>query len=293
MPIYAVTGASGNLGRLAIQELLNRDVPASDIIAIVRTTGKVADLAARGIQVREGDYTRPQTLGPALVGVNRLLLVSSSEAGHRLVQHRNVIMAAKKTGVLRIVYTSILNADHTTNPLAGEHQDSERALRDAGLQFTLLRNGWYTENYTDQLSKYLKSGNILGAAGHGKISAASRQDYATAAAVALLQDEGANRTYELGGPAFDLSLLARIISEVTGTRVVYRNLSVNEYADALQKDGLDQATADFVAALDASIAHGDLETSSADLPNLLGRAATGPTEIVRAAYKGLKLASGS
>ncbi len=195
----------------------------------------------------------------------------SSEAGHRLVQHTNVITAAKTAGVSRIVYTSILNADHTTNPLAGEHQDSERAIRRAGVPFILLRNSWYTENYTDQMGQYLKSGKILGAAGDGKISAASRQDYATAAAVALLQDEGGNRTYELGGPAFDLSLLARIISEVTGTRVTYHDLPAKEYADTLQQAGLDEATAQFVAALDVSIAHGDLETSSTDLVNLLKR----------------------
>jgi NAD(P)H dehydrogenase (quinone) len=155
------------------------------------------------------------------------------------------------------------------------------------LQFTLLRNGWYTENYTDQLSNY-----------QGRQDPRSRwpwQDPSgfaprlrTATAVALLQNEGANRT-----PPFDLPLLTGIISEVTGTKVVYRNLWVNEYADVLQKDGLDQATANFVAALDASITRGDLETSSADLPNLLGRAATGPTEIVRAAYKGLKFTSGA
>src|ERR1700736_2181473 len=222
MSVYAVTGASGHLGRLAVQELLSREVPASDIVSIVRTGSKVAALAARGVQVRAADCTRPETLGPALASVERLLLVSSSEAGRRLVHHTNAITAAKTAGVSRIVYTSMLNADHTTNPLAGEHQDSERALRDAGVPFTLLRNGWYTENYTDQLSKYLKSGEIRGAAGDGKVSAASRQDYAAAAAVALLRDEGGNRTYELGGPAFDLSQLARIISEITGTRVVYQ-----------------------------------------------------------------------
>jgi NAD(P)H dehydrogenase (quinone) len=291
MPLYAVTGASGNLGRLAVQELLRRDVSASEIVAIVRQRGKVADLAGRGVQVREADYTRSETLGLALADVNRLLLVSSSEAGRRLVHHTNVITAAKTAGVSRIVYTSILNADHTTNPLAAEHQDSERALRDAGIPFTLSRNSWYTENYTDQLSMYLKSGEILGAAGDGKIAAASRQDYATAAAVALLQDEGGNRTYELGGPAFDLFQLARIISEVTGTKVTYHDLPVDGYVDALQRVGLDEATAHFVADLDASIARGELETSSADLANLLGRAATGPTEIVRAAYERIRKSS--
>ena len=162
--VYGVTGASGHLGRLAVQELLARGVPSSDIVAIVRTRGKVTDLARRGVDVRLADYTRPDTLRAALVGVNRLLLVSSSAAGQRLAQHTNVIAAAKTAGVSRIVYTGILNADHTSNPLAGEHQDTERALREAGLPFIVLRNGWYTENYTDRLAQYVEAGEIVGAA---------------------------------------------------------------------------------------------------------------------------------
>jgi NAD(P)H dehydrogenase (quinone) len=270
MPTYAVTGASGHLGRHAVQELLARGVSAADVVAVVRTRGRAADLADRGVQVREADYSRPQTLGAALAGVERLLLVSSSDPGQRAAHHTNVIQAAKTAGTSRIVYTSMLNADDTTNPLAGEHQDSERALREAEVPFTLLRNGWYTENYTSQIGQYLEAGEILGAAGHGRISAASRQDYAAAAATALLDDEGGNRTYELGGPAFDLPELARIITEVTGTKVTYRDLPAGEYASWLQRAGLDEATARFVTALDVSIARGDLETSSHDLEQLLG-----------------------
>jgi len=281
MTTYAVTGASGHLGRLAVLELLARGVPASDVVAVARTPGKATGLAERGVQLRDGDYSRPQTLGAALTGVDRLLLVSSSVPGQRAAHHTNVIEAAKTTGVSRIVYTSILNADDTTNPLAGEHQGSEQALREAGVPFTLLRNGWYTENYTDQLGQYLQRGEIVGAAGLGRISAATRQDYATAAAVALLQDDEGNRTYELGGPAFDLAELARIISEVTGTSVTYRDLPAEEYLSWLQGAGLDEGSARFVAALDTSIALGDLETSSKDLTELLGRPATPLTEVVR------------
>lgn len=209
--------------------------------------------------------------------------MSSSQPGQRVAQHTNVIQAAKTAGTARIVYTSMLNADDTTSPLAGEHQESERALRQADIPFVLLRNGWYTENYTDQLGQYLQAGEILGAAGHGRISAASRQDYA-AAATALLADEEGNRTYELGGPAFDLTELARLITEVTGTKVTYRDLPAEEYASWLQRAGLDEATAHFVAALDTSIARGDLETSSQDLAQLLGRPTTSLTEVVAAAY---------
>lgn len=137
MATYAITGASGQLGRLAVQELLARGVSAADVVAVVRTRGKAADLAERGVQVRKADYTRPQTLGAALVGVDRLLLISSSEAGQRVAHHTNVVEAAKTAGTTRIVYTSMLNSDNTTNPLAGEHQDSERALRVSGVPFTL------------------------------------------------------------------------------------------------------------------------------------------------------------
>jgi NAD(P)H dehydrogenase (quinone) len=189
-------------------------------------------------------------------------------------QHTNVIKAARVAGVSRILYTSMLNADDSTSPLAAEHRDTERALRNAGVPFTLLRNGYYTEVYTDPLGQYLENGEILGISGNGKISAATRQDYATAAIAALLHDEGRNRTYELGGPAFDISELARVISKVTGTKMTYHDLPPDQYARVLQQTGMDQATARFVAALDTSIAHGDLETSSADLAHLLGRPAT-------------------
>jgi NAD(P)H dehydrogenase (quinone) len=286
--MYAVTGASGHLGRMAVQQLLARGVPPSEIVAAARTRANAADLAEHGVQVREADYSRPQTLSAALAGVDRLLLVSGSEPGQRLAQHTNVIQAARMAGISRIAYTSMLNADHSISPLAGEHRDTERALREAGVSFTLLRNGYYTEVYTDPLGQYLEDGQILGAAGHGKISAATRQDYAAVAAAALLQDEPGNRTYELGGPAFGLSEFARVISEVTGTKVTYRDLPPREYADALQRTGLDEATAQFVAAVDTSIAHGDLETSSQDLAQLLRRPATPLAQAVRAAYDLLK-----
>jgi NAD(P)H dehydrogenase (quinone) len=283
MTTYAITGATGQLGRLAVHELLARGVPAADVVAVVRTRGKAADLADRGVEVREADYARAETLGSALDGVDRLLLVSSSEAGQRTAQHANVIDAAKAAGTVRIAYTSILNADDTTNPLAGEHQDTERALRASGVSFTVLRNGWYTENYTDQLDQYLERGEIVGAAGSGRISAATRRDYAAAAAAALLQDDDQNQVYELGGPAFDLSEFARVISEVTGTLVTYTDLSAEDYTARLQQAGLEEANARFVAGLDASIAHGDLETGSQDLQQLIGRPATPLVDAVCAA----------
>jgi NAD(P)H dehydrogenase (quinone) len=293
MPVYAVTGASGRLGRLAVEQLTARGVPPSDIVALIRTPAKAVSLAGRGVQVREADYSRPATLAVAVVGVNRLLLVSGSEVGHLVPQHTNVIEAAKTAGISRIVYTSMLNADHSTSPLAGEHRETERVLRESGIPYTVLRNGYYTESYPDHLGEYLAVGEIIGAAGYGRMSTATRQDYATAAAVALLRAEAGNRTRELGGPAYDVTELAQVITDVTGTKVTYRDLSVDEYAAELQRSGMDETTARFVADLDVAVARGDLETSSTDLADLLGRPATGPADVVHAAYDLLKVTSGT
>ena len=285
MTRYAVTGASGQLGRLVIEQLLERDVDPADVVAVVRTPSKADDLRRQGVAVHAADYGDPSALGSALADVDRLLLISSSEAGSRLAHHTNVIGAARAAGVSRIGYTSILDAQNTTNPLAGEHRDTELALRQAGIPFTLLRNGWYTENYTGQLEQYLDAGEILGAAGTGRISAATRRDYATAAAITLLQDPGAGRTYELGGPSFDLSELAQTVTELTGTRVAYRDLSVDRYAGALVQAGVDEPTARFIAALDGSIAAGELETDRDDLAQLIGRPPTTLADAVGAAAR--------
>ena len=282
MTVYAVTGATGRLGRLVVGELLARGVPATDLVAVVRTPSKAADLAVRGVQVREGDYSRPETLPSALAGVQRLLLISGSEPGGRVAQHTAVIEAAQAAGVERITYTSILKADDTSNPLAGEHQATEQVLRASGIPVTLLRNGWYTENYTEQLAQYLEQGEIVGAAGDGKVSAATRADFAAAAAAALLADDEGDVVHELGGQAFTFGELAATISDVTGTKVAYRDLSVADHQAQLQEHGLDAGTAGFVAGIDASIAAGDLETDSDDLERLLGRPTTPLADAVRA-----------
>ncbi|MBI9115632.1 NAD(P)H-binding protein [Sanguibacter suaedae] len=282
MTTYAVTGATGPFGRHAVEELLSRGVAPADVVAVVRTPSKAADLAERGVQVREGDYSRPETLPAALAGVQRLLLVSGSEVGARVAQHTAVVEAAKAAGVERIAYTSILRADTTSNPLAGEHRATEQVLRDSGITSVILRNGWYLENYTSQLGQYLEHGAVLGAAGTGKVSGAARADYAAAAVTALLADDD-GATYELGGPAFTFDELAATVTEVTGTTVVSRDMTPAQYAAALQQVGLDEGTAGFVSSLDASIAAGDLETDSDDLARLVGRPLVTLVDAVRAA----------
>jgi NAD(P)H dehydrogenase (quinone) len=284
MTTYAVTGATGQLGRIVVEELLSRGVSASDVVAIVRTPSKATDLTERGVQVREGDYARPETLPTALAGVDRLLLVSANEPGTRVALHTAVIDAAKAAGVGRIAYTGILKAGNTSNPLAGEHEGTEEVLRASGIPISILRNGWYIENYTQQLGQYLERGEIAGATANGKISGAARADFAGAAAAALVTDEGDEVVHELGGPAFSLDEFAAAISDVTGTKVAHRDLSVEDLAAELQQVGLDAGTAGFVAGIDASIAAGDLYTDSEDLVRLLGRPVTPLADVVRAAH---------
>src|SRR5271165_6889543 len=178
--MIGVTGVSGHLGALVVEGLLEA-IPASEIVAIVRSPEKVAGFASRGVQVRYGDYSLPETLAPALAGVKRLLLVSGSEIGHRTAQHRAVIEAAKAAGVTLIAYTSVLRADTTTLPIADEHRETEALLRHSGVPYVLLRNGWYIENYTERLAMPLATGAFVGAAGDGRIAAAARADYAAAA----------------------------------------------------------------------------------------------------------------
>ena len=284
MTTYAVTGATGHLGRLAIDALLERGTAAAaDVVAIVRTPAKAADLAQRGVTVRVGDYARPETLPAALADVDVLLLVSGNEVGQRVAQHAAVIDAAKRAGVARIVYTSLLRADSSQIVLAPEHKATEQLLHSAGLPFTILRNGWYLENYTAQIADHLARGTIVGAAGEGRISAASRADFAAAAAAVLIEDGHENAVYELGGPAFTLKELAAEISELSGRTVVYQDVSVAELTGILSGAGLDAGTAGFVAALDEAIARGELYTASTELSRLIGRPTTPLADVVRAA----------
>ncbi|MDD7937211.1 SDR family oxidoreductase [Actinomycetospora lutea] len=281
---YAVTGASGHLGRLAVDALLRRGVPARNVFALVRHPDKAGDLADLGVGVREADYDRPETLDTALEGIERLLLVSSPTVGNRLEQHTGVLRAADAADVGFVVYTSVLHADETELVLAPEHAATEDALQGSGLPFAVARNGWYTENYTGRLDEYLARGEIVGASGDGRVSAATRADYAEAAVSLLTGDIADQQGYwELGGPAFSMADLAATITDVTGTRVTYRDLPSAEFTDTLRAAGADEDTARFVTALEESTAKGELETDSPALENLLGRAPTSLADAIRAA----------
>ena len=283
--MYAITGASGHLGRLALDALLEAIDP-TQVIALVRDPAKLADVAARGVQVRRFDDTAPQTLAPALAGVERLLLISSSEVGKRATQHQAVIDAAKAAGVGFIAYTSILRADTSPMGLAVEHRATETALKASGAPHALLRNGWYTENYVQSAPAALAHGALLGAAGEGKISGASREDYA-AAAVRVLTGETASKIYELAGDeAFTLTQFAQALSDLAGKPVVYKDFPEADYAAALKAAGLPAPVADMLAESDAKAANGSLFDDGCTLSGLIGRPTTPFRETLAAGLGG-------
>jgi NAD(P)H dehydrogenase (quinone) len=283
-----ITGATGQLGRHVIAALLQRGVPAHQIVAVGRSTEKLADFASRGVQVKAMDYDDAATVAEALRGADRVLLISSSAVGQRVEQHRTVIEAASAEGVDLIAYTSIANADTTGMKLAAEHQATEALLEESGVPFALLRNGWYLENYTEQLPATLAQGALAGSAGDGKISAATRADYAEAAAAVLVADGQAGKVYELGGDeAFTMAELAGEISTAANRPVSYQDLPAAEYAAMLAGFGVPQDFADILADSDLGIARGDLHVTTAHLSGLLGRPTTPMTDAIRAAVSAL------
>lgn len=276
-----VTAASGHLGRLVVDALLERGVAASDIVAGVRTPSKVDDLAARGIGVVELDYSRPDTLAPALEGVDRVLLISGTDAD-RVAGHRNVIEAARTAGVERLVYTSAPRVDEVDYALGADHKATEEALAASGLSATVLRHNWYTENYLDAVARAAQTGEIVAAVGDARVASASRRDYAEAAALALTTDELAGRTLELGGDvAWTYDDLAAAATEVLGRPVTYTAVSLAQLEAGLQAAGLDAGTAAFVAGIDDAIGRGALSQTDGTLSALIGRPTTPLVEGLR------------
>ena len=284
--MIAITGATGQLGRLVIQNLL-KTVPASQIVAAVRSPAKAADLAALGVQVRHADYAQPATLEAAFQGVDKLLLISSSEVGQRAPQHAAVIAAAQQADVKLLAYTSILRADSSPLALAAEHKETEAMLRASGLPHVLLRNGWYTENHTGSVGAALQYGAVLGSAKDGRIASAARADYAAAAAAVLTKDDQAGRVYELAGDtAYTLAGFAVEIAKQSGKAVVYNDLAQAAYAAALVQAGLPEGFAALLADADVGASQGALFDDGHQLSQLIGRPSTPLADGVKAALAG-------
>ncbi|WP_438492753.1 SDR family oxidoreductase [Streptomyces asiaticus] len=281
-----VTGATGHLGRLVVEGLLEK-VPADQITAVVRDTAKAADLADRGVRLHVADYNRPETLAGAFAAGDKVLLISGSEVGQRVPQHQAVIDAAKEAGVALLAYTSILGGPAADFSLADEHKVTEQAITDSGLPYVLLRNGWYNENYTENLSTVLEHGAVVGAAGEGRVASAARADYA-AAAVAVLTGEGhEGKAYELSGDtAWGFAEYAEVVARQSGKEIVYGAVSPAEYQSILTGAGVPEPFAVILSDVEAAIECGRLDATPGDLSRLIGRPTTPIADSVAAALKG-------
>lgn len=285
--MIAVTGATGQLGRLVIAALLKK-VPANQIIAAVRSPEKAKDLADLGVQVRQADYSKPETLDSAFKGAEKLLLISSSEVGQREAQHNAVIAAAKRAGVKLLAYTSLLHADKSPLGLGVEHRATEKALSESGIPFVLLRNGWYTENYAASIAPALAHNTFIGSVGEGRISSAARQDYAEAAAAVLVLGDQGGKIYELAGDeSYTLAEFSAEIAHQSGKKVDYVNLPEAEFANALVGAGLPEGLANMLADSDAGAEKGGLFDDSHTLSKLIGRPTTPVKDVIAATLKSL------
>jgi NAD(P)H dehydrogenase (quinone) len=274
-----VTAATGQLGRLVVASLLDRGVDPAQIVATGRSTERLSTFAQQGVRVAELDYSKP--VDGVISAGDTVLLISGSEVGQRIEQHRNVIELAQKAGAARIVYTSVLRAVRTTLAIAPEHVATEQTLKASGVAYTILRNGWYTENYAPAFAQAAASGAVITSASDGRISAATRQDFAEAAAAVLTGDGHDGATYELGGDtAFTMRELADTFATVLDRPIELHNLSGEEHRAALLGAGLDQGTADFLVLLDRNTADGELATDTADLSRLIGHPTTPVAETV-------------
>ena len=281
----AITGATGQLGHLVIQSLLKHSNP-SNLIALVRDQSKAQDLKDLGIELRTFDYDQPENLKQQLSGIDKLLLISANEIGRRTPQHKAVIEAARQANIPYIAYTSLLNADHSPLGLAQEHRETEALIKASGLSYTFLRNNWYLENYLAGLHHAIESGVLYGSANDGKISAASRQDYADAAANILLSSGHEDKIYELAhSKSFTLSELAQHISSISGKTVNYINLSDSDYKQGLINAGLPEALVEVIVDADIHTRDGAMFSESKDLETLLGHAPTEISKVIESTIK--------
>lgn len=277
-----VTGATGELGRLVIDELL-ATVPAGEIATVVRDKEKAAPLAACGVELRIADYNRPETLAGAFRSGDRVLLISGSEVGKRVAQHTAIVEAAEAAGVAQLAYTGILGGPDADFALADEHKATERLILDSGLPYTFLRNGWYTENYTANLAPVLAHGAVVSNAGEGRVASASRADYAAAAAAAVTGEGHLGKAYELSGDtAWSFAEYAALLSEVTGREITYNNVPAAVHQEILVGAGLPEGFAAILTDVDEAIGRGRLAGTSGDLARLIGRPTTPLATTVRA-----------
>lgn len=275
--ILGVTGASGKLGREVLALLLDEHrVPAARIVAITRDPSKLAEFAQRGVQVRAGDFEKPETLPAAFAGVNRLLVISTDAVdrpGRRLTQHRNAVTAAENAGISHVVYTSMVAPDAASPvPFAADHRGTEEALEASKLGYTSLRMMWYMEGLFGKAAQPLATGKWFTAAGDGRTADVAHIDCARACAAALVSGEGGRRTLDITGPeALSAEDLAAAVGEAAGKTIEVVHITPEQLRESLQAAGLPPPVVEIVWSIDVNTRMGRAGRVSGDFEKLTGR----------------------
>ena len=277
-----VTAASGHLGRLVVHDLLRRGIAPDHVVAGARSLPAVKDLTDAGVRTVVLDYDQPDTVEAAVSAGDTLVLISGNDLANRDRQHADVIAAARRAGAGHLVYTSGLRASDSPSPIAASHAATEDAVRTSGIPFTLLRNGWYTENYAHSVPAVRASGVLLSSVGDGRVASATRQDFAQAIAAVVTSEGHRGQTYELSGDvAWSYDDLAAALGEVLGRDVVHRALSPEQHLQALLDAGVFEPMAQMAVGVDVGICAGAFAFTNGDLTHLLGRPTTTLVEGLR------------
>jgi NAD(P)H dehydrogenase (quinone) len=283
-----VTGATGHLGKAVISSLLAKGIPASNIAALVRDEKKAADLKEKGIQIKIGNYQDFGSLKNALQDVDKLLLVSSSDMDDRLGQHKNVINAAKETGVSHIVYTSIDIKDfkQSTIPLVSQiHADTADYLKQMAIPYTLMDNTLYADLIPMFAGENVLEDGIFFPAGAGKTPFLPRTEMAEAAAIVLTTAGHENKEYAIAAEtAYSFEEIAGLLSDITGKPVNYHKPDADAYIAQLVKAGVPKDNAAFFAGFGKAIGNGEFDTHRSDLKQLLGRSPVSLEDFLRSIY---------
>ncbi|CAN7596172.1 SDR family oxidoreductase [Peribacillus frigoritolerans] len=282
-----VTGATGKLGTKVVETLL-KTVPANQLAVSVRSPEKAEELRTRGVDVRQGDFDRPETLDTAFAGIDRLLIISADGDNEtRIRQHSNAVVAAERAGVKFIAYTSLANAKESKNFLAPTHQATEESILKTGIPYSFLRNNWYLENEISSIQGVQAGAPWVTSAGNGKVGWALQQDYAEAAASVLSGNGHENTIYELSGKLLTQEELASAVGNVLGKEVPVQQVDDATYADIMKNVGLPDFLIPMLVDIQKGVREGTLEVESNDFEKLLGRSATPISEGLTQIIKGI------
>lgn len=269
-----VTGATGKFGSKVVETLL-KTIPADQLAVSVRQPEKAKALKEQGVDVRQGNFDEPESLDVAFEGIDRLLIISTDgDNDTRTHQHGNAVAAAKRAGIKFIAYTSIVNAQESTNLFAPTHKATELAIKETGIPYSFLRNNWYFENEIPTIESILFGAPWVTSAGDGKVGWALQEDYAEVAAKVLADEGHEYTTYELAGKALSQGEVVSVLAELLDKEIAVERVDDETYSQIMKKAGIPDVVLPLLVDIQRSIREGSLDIESDDMEKLIGRPAT-------------------